>query len=60
MIFTDWVVAVDPETQRWHKVHVIVDTEKIGQYFLTKALKERNRRTVYAVELKGIIVEVQR
>jgi hypothetical protein len=60
VIFTDWVVAVDPETQKWHKVHVTVDTEKIAQFFLVSALKERSRRTCYTIERKGIIVEVQR
>ena len=60
MIFTDWVVAWDSVTKRWHKVHVIVDTEAIANTYLRKALKlRRNTHTVGGITIevsKGVLI----
>jgi hypothetical protein len=58
VIFTDWVVGWDSVRKKWYKVHVIVDTEIIGQAYLKAALRTRNK-TMKARRI-GITVEVQK
>jgi hypothetical protein len=58
VIFTDWIVGWDSVRKKWYKLHVIVDTEIIGQHFLRAALRTRDQ-TMKARRM-GIIVEVQK
>lgn len=58
VIFTDWVVGWDSVRKQWYKIHVTVDTEILGQYYLRNALRNRDR--TFKARRFGVIIEAQR